>query len=135
NERKITSLVAATVAGISGFMQNIGAAALFMPAAKRISTQTGVPASHILLPMAFCAIIGGTLTLVGSSPLILLNDLLIVRGVSYEHFGMFSMTPIGIMLIISALIYFHVFGKWILPHTKASKVSGPLSPLLDKTYH
>lgn len=135
DERKITSMVSATVAGISGFMQNIGAAALFMPAARRISTQTGVPASHILLPMAFCAIIGGTLTLVGSSPLILLNDLLIVRGVSYEHFGMFSMTPIGIMLIVSALLYFNVFGKWILPHTKASKVRGPLSPLLDKTYH
>ncbi|WP_421902764.1 SLC13 family permease [Maridesulfovibrio sp.] len=135
DEKKITSMVAATVAGISGFMQNIGAAALFMPAARRISTQTGVPASHILLPMAFCAIIGGTLTLVGSSPLILLNDLLTVRGVSYDHFGMFSMTPIGIMLVISALFYFSLFGKWILPYSKASKVSGPLSPLLDKTYH
>lgn len=134
-ESKITSMVAATVAVISGFMQNIGAAALFMPAARRIAVQTGVPASHILLPMAFCAIIGGTLTLVGSSPLILLNDLLTVRGVSYEHFGMFSMTPIGIMLIISALIYFAVFGKWILPRSKQSEISGPLSPMLDKTYH
>ncbi|TIH12897.1 SLC13 family permease [Marinifilum sp. JC120] len=135
DENKITSMVSATVAGISGFMQNIGAAALFMPAARRISIQTGVPASHILLPMGFCAIIGGTLTLVGSSPLILLNDLLTVRGVSYEHFGMFSMTPIGVMLIVCALLYFSVFGKWILPRSKASKVSGPLSPLLDKTYH
>lgn len=134
-EKKITSMVAATVAVISGFMQNIGAAALFLPAARRISSQTGVPASHILLPMAFCAIIGGTLTLVGSSPLILLNDLLTVRGISYEHFGMFSMTPIGIMLIFCALLYFAVFGKWILPRSKAGKISGPLSPLLDKTYH
>ncbi|WP_320005772.1 SLC13 family permease [Maridesulfovibrio sp.] len=135
DESKITSMVAGTVAVISGFMQNIGAAALFMPAARRISTQTGVPASHILLPMAFCAIIGGTLTLVGSSPLILLNDLLVVQGVRYEHFGMFSMTPVGILLIISALLYFKVFGRWILPHTKPGTVSGPLSPLLDKTYH
>ncbi|WP_319758988.1 SLC13 family permease [Maridesulfovibrio sp.] len=135
DEKKITSIVAATVAVISGFMQNIGAAALFMPAARRISTQTGVPASHILLPMGFCAIIGGTLTLVGSSPLILLNDLLTVRGVSYEHFGMFSMTPIGILLVISALIYFIVFGKWILPHCKVGEKRGLLSPLLAKTYH
>ncbi|WP_319778966.1 SLC13 family permease [Maridesulfovibrio sp.] len=135
DEKKITSMVSATVAGISGFMQNIGAAALFMPAARRISIQTGVPASHILLPMAFCAIIGGTLTLVGSSPLILLNDLLTVRGVSYEHFGMFSMTPIGIILVISALLYFNLFGRWILPYSKPGKVRGPLSPLLDQTYH
>ncbi|NDV26810.1 SLC13 family permease [Desulfovibrio sp. JC010] len=135
DETKITSMVSATVAGISGFMQNIGAAALFMPAARRISAQTGVPASHILLPMAFCAIIGGTLTLVGSSPLILLNDLLVVQGVKYEHFGMFSMTPIGVLLVIAALLYFRLLGKWILPPSKQVKVHGPLSPMLDKTYH
>ncbi|WP_432736020.1 SLC13 family permease [Maridesulfovibrio sp. FT414] len=135
NEHKITSMVAGTVALISGFMQNIGAAALFMPAAKRISSQTGVPASHILLPMAFCAIIGGTLTLVGSSPLILLNDLLTVRGVTYDHFGMFSMTPIGILLVISALLYFSLMGKWILPKCPPQPLNCLLSPLLDKTYH
>ncbi len=135
SENRISAMVAGTVALISGFMQNIGAAALFMPAARRISTQTGIPVSHILLPMAFCAIIGGTLTLVGSSPLILLNDLLVVRGKSYEHFGMFSMTPIGLMLIISALLYFALFRKWILPVCEQKKVRGPLSPLLDKTYH
>ncbi|WP_320171160.1 SLC13 family permease [Maridesulfovibrio sp.] len=134
-ESRITAMVSGTVAVISGFMQNIGAAALFMPAARRIASQTGIPVAHILLPMAYCAIIGGTLTLVGSSPLILLNDLLVVQGKSYEHFGMFSMTPIGIMLIIAALIYFYLLGKKILPGCKQIRERGPLSPLLDKTYH
>ncbi|CCO24093.1 SLC13 family permease [Maridesulfovibrio hydrothermalis] len=135
SEYSISAVVSGTVALISGFMQNIGAAALFMPAARRIAVQTGIPLAHILLPMAFCAIIGGTLTLVGSSPLILLNDLLVMGDVKYEPFGLFSMTPVGIMLLISALIYFALFGKWILPACKRSNVSGPLSPLLDKTYH
>lgn len=135
SENRISAMVAGTVAVISGFMQNIGAAALFLPAAKRISAQTGIPVARILLPMAFCAIIGGTLTLVGSSPLILLNDLLVVRGKSYEHFGMFSMTPIGLMLIAAALLYFALFRKWILPACEQQKMHGPLSPLLDKTYH
>lgn len=135
-ESSISAMISGTVALISGFMQNIGAAALFMPAARRISVQTGIPSAHILLPMAYCAIIGGTLTLVGSSPLILLNDLLIVVGGNeYEPFGMFSMTPIGLILIAAALLYFAILGKAILPGSKGSSVSGPLSPLLDKTYH
>ena len=60
-------MIAGTVALISSFMQNIGAAALFMPAAIRIGRQTGIPVSRILMPMGFCAIIGGTITLVGAT--------------------------------------------------------------------
>jgi Na+/H+ antiporter NhaD/arsenite permease-like protein len=66
SETRIISLISATVAFISSFMQNIGAAALFLPATKRISKRLNVPISKILMPMGFCAIIGGCLTLVGS---------------------------------------------------------------------
>ncbi|WP_035075490.1 SLC13 family permease [Maridesulfovibrio zosterae] len=134
-EKRITAMISGTVALISGFMQNIGAAALFMPAARRIAVHTGIPAGRILLPMAFCAIIGGTLTLVGSSPLIMLNDLLVIGGIKNKPFGIFSMTPIGIMLVVAAMLYFAVLGKKILPDGKQQDVGGPLSPLLDKTYH
>ena len=75
-ESRIIALISGTVAFISSFMQNIGAAALFMPAAIRVSRQVNVPVSRILMPMGFCAIVGGTITLVGASPTILLNDLL-----------------------------------------------------------
>ncbi|MCK5403874.1 MAG: SLC13 family permease, partial [Desulfobulbaceae bacterium] len=74
SESRIVTLISSTVAFISSFMQNIGAAALFMPAARRIGRQTGIPVSRILIPMGYCAIIGGCITLIGSSPLILLND-------------------------------------------------------------
>jgi di/tricarboxylate transporter len=76
SETRIIALISGTVAFISSFMQNIGAAALFMPATFRISRQLNFPVSRVLMPMGFCAIIGGCLTLVGSSPLILLNDLM-----------------------------------------------------------
>lgn len=134
SETRITTLISATVAVISGFMQNIGAAALFMPAAKRIGNQTGVPVGRILMPMGFCAIIGGCLTLVGSSPLILLNDLMVVGGKQYEPFGLFGVTPIGIVLIIAALIYFILFGKFILPTRSVDESSGPMSAVLSDTY-
>jgi di/tricarboxylate transporter len=135
SENRIMALISGTVAFISGFMQNIGAAALFLPAAKRIATQTRIPVGRILLPMAFCAIIGGCLTLVGSSPLILLNDLMIVGGKHYEPFGLFGVTPVGICLVVAAIVYFMFFGRFILPVRKTDEdADGPMSGLLAATY-
>jgi di/tricarboxylate transporter len=62
------------------FMQNVGAAALFLPVVSRISARSGLPMSRLLMPMGFCAILGGTATMVGSSPLILLNDLILTSN-------------------------------------------------------
>ena len=121
SEKKIVILISATVAIISSFMQNIGAAALFLPAVRRIARQTGISASKILMPMAYCAIIGGTLTLVGASPTILLNDLiqqannLNTFGKHIEPLGLFTQTPIGIALVISAILYFVFLGRFIIP--------------------
>ena len=56
-------------------MHYIDAAVLFIPVAFRIILQFDIPVSRMLMSMEFCSIIGGCLTLVGSSPLILLNDL------------------------------------------------------------
>ncbi|MBW1635780.1 MAG: SLC13 family permease, partial [Deltaproteobacteria bacterium] len=101
-ERQIMSVVSLTVAFISSFMQNIGAAALFLPATMRISRQLNISASRILMPMGFCAITGGCLTLVGSSPLIMLNDLMAgwwehnsaaVNDIPFSPLELLSITP------------------------------------------
>jgi di/tricarboxylate transporter len=135
SESRIMTLIAGTVAIISGFMQNIGAAALFLPAAKRIGNQTGVPVGRLLMPMGFCAIIGGCLTLVGSSPLILLNDLMVVGGKKYDAFGLFSVTPVGLLLVAAALVYFILLGRFILPNRSEDESSGPMSSVLTGTYN
>ncbi len=127
SEVRIMALISGTVAFISSFMQNIGAAALFLPATNRICRQLNVPVSRILIPMGFCAVIGGCVTLVGSSPLILLNDLMgswwsnnpdFAAARNFEPFGLFSVTPIGIALVAAAIAYFIFFGKFILPRVK-----------------
>ncbi len=121
---RIMTLISGTVAFISSFMQNIGAAALFLPATNRICNQLNVPVSRILMPMGFCAVIGGCMTLVGSSPLILLNDLMAawwannpnaVENQAFQNFGLFSVTPIGVVLVVVAILYFILLGKWVLP--------------------
>ena len=124
SEKKVITLISGTVGIISSMMQNIGAAALFLPAAQRIGKRMGVPVSRILMPMGFCAIIGGTMTLVGASPTILLNDLMVLGGKKLEPFGLFTQTPIGICLLASAIIYFLIFGKFILPAAEGEAEKG-----------
>ena len=132
SEKKVITLISGTVGLISSMMQNIGAAALFLPAAQRISKRMGVPVSRILMPMGFCAIIGGTITLVGASPTILLNDLMVLGGEKLEPFGLFTQTPIGICLLSSAILYFILFGKFILPAAGGDADMGVTAMLMEE---
>lgn len=132
SETMIMTLISATVGVISSMMQNIGAAALFMPAAQRISKRLGIPVSRILMPMGFCAIIGGTLTLVGASPTILLNDLMVLGGKKLEPFGLFTQTPIGLCLLLSAIAYFIIFGRFILPAGGGDSDKGVSAALIEE---
>ncbi len=126
-ESRITPLISGAVGIISSFMQNVGAAALFLPVVSRISRRTSIPMSRLLMPMGFCAILGGTVTMVGSSPLILLNDLMLSSNKALpeqyqmETFGLFDVTPIGLALIATGILFFVVFGRFVLPNVKAEK--------------
>ena len=113
SENRVIIAVSLTVAVISCFMQNIGAAALFLPAIQRVSKMLKIPLSNLLMPIGFSAILGGTITLVGCSPLILLNDLLEPFGL--EPFSLFDVTPIGLALVASGIICFILLGRFILP--------------------
>ena len=121
-ERRMVPIVGTVVGLISSFMQNVGAAALFLPVVSRISSRADIPLTRLLMPMGFCAILGGTITMIGSSPLILLNDLLIAtnKELPPQHqmipFSLFSVTPIGLSLVISGIVYFVIFGKYVLPN-------------------
>ncbi|MCB1877168.1 MAG: SLC13 family permease [Chromatiales bacterium] len=120
-ESRIIPIISATVGFISSFMQNVGAAALFLPVVSRISARSGLPMSRLLMPMGFCAILGGTVTMVGSSPLILLNDLILTSNKALppeqqmETWGLFSVTPIGIALVTTGIVYFVLAGRFVLP--------------------
>ncbi len=130
-EKRVIPIISGTVAFISSFMQNIGAAALFLPVVNRISNSSGIPMSRLLMPMGFCAILGGTMTMIGSSPLILLNDLILTSNQSLpegmekmETFGLFDVSPIGILLVITGIAYFIIAGRWVLPSNKTLAEEG-----------
>jgi di/tricarboxylate transporter len=91
--------------------------ALYLPVASRLSSRTGLPLSRFLLPLAVAIVMGGSLTMVGTSPLILLNDLLVSSNANLpsgaatlEPLHMFAPMPIGLALLGAGLLYFRYFG-------------------------
>ena len=135
---KIIPLISGTVGMISSLMQNVGATALFLPVVSRISVRTEIPLSRLLMPMGFCAIMGGTITMVGSSPLILLNDLISASNASLPpgaetlgDFELFDVAPVGLALLAAGILYFLIFGKWLLPN---NKIESSAAPARTKTY-
>jgi len=129
SEKRIIPIISGTVAFISSFMQNVGAAALFLPVVSRISSRAKLPLSRLLMPMGFCAILGGTVTMVGSSPLILLNDLILTSNSALpadqqmQTWGLFSVTPVGVSLVITGILYFVLFGRFVLPVSKTESAT------------
>jgi di/tricarboxylate transporter len=120
-ESRVLAVVCSAVGIVSSFMQNIGATALFMPVLKRISDRTQIPLSRLMMPMGFCAMLGGTVTLVGSSPLIMLNDLMSAANAylpqqqQLEAWSLFSVAPVGIALLIAGVLYLLTAGRSLLP--------------------
>ena len=121
-ESRLLLLGSGFAALLSAFMQNPAVTALMLPVASRLAGRTGIALSRMLLPIAAAVIMGGTLTMVGNSPLILLNDLLasanrnLPPGVAaLDPLPMFAPLPIGLLLVATALAYWHFGAKRWLP--------------------
>lgn len=112
-KNSILGALSLSVGTLSGVIQNIGAAALFLPSIIDIARRMKMSASIFIMPVGFAAIIGGTLTMVGSGHLILTNDLL--EAADLAPYGLFAVTGVGVALLVAAIIYFLFFGKYVLP--------------------
>jgi len=129
-EERLVVLTAAFAGLVSSVMQNPSVTALFLPVASRLSARSGVTLARLLLPIAVCVILGGSLTMVGSSPLILLNDLLtaandnLPSGVAtLEPLAMFAPAPAGFALLLLGLLYFRLFGRRLLGKVEDKSVA------------
>jgi di/tricarboxylate transporter len=109
---RLVVIFSALIAAISGVMQNTGAAVLFLPAIRfAASNRLKTHISRVLMPIGMAAILGGTLTMIGTSPLILLNDIM-PQGM--PKFGFLELTPIGLALVIGGIAYLSTGGMRML---------------------
>jgi di/tricarboxylate transporter len=120
-EKRLLLLTTAISGLNSPLMQSPAVMALYMPVASRLSSRTGLPLSRFLLPLAAAIIMGSSLTMVGSSPLLMLNDLLVSANgnlpsgvATLQPLKMFAPLPIGIAVLATCLLYFHFFGDKLL---------------------
>jgi di/tricarboxylate transporter len=116
------AVLVATVALLSAFMKNIGALAIFIPIAFQLAKRTGKPVSTLLMPMAFGSLLGGLMTLIGTSPNIIVSR--VRQEIVGQPFSMFDFMPVGLALTVAGTLFL-VFGWRLLPRTQASGASAP----------
>lgn len=105
-------VLSGTVALLSGFVKNIGALAMLMPVAFALARKTETSPSYFLMPMAFGSLLGGIVTLVGTSPNILVSR--VRQEITGEPFHMFDFTPVGVVLAVAGIAFLAV-GWRLLP--------------------
>ncbi len=105
-------VLAGAVMVLSAFVKNIGALALFMPVAFQLARRTGTSPSVLLMPMAFASLVGGLVTLIGTSPNIIVSR--VREEILGEPFGMFDFAPVGLAIAAAGLVFL-ALGWRLLP--------------------
>ncbi len=117
-------VLTAAVTLLSAVVKNIGALAIFMPIAMQVARRTGTPVSRLLMPMAFGSLLGGLMTLIGTSPNVIVSRLR--AEMVGEPFGMFDFTPVGLVVAVAGVAFLAV-GHRLLPSGRAAAASGGAS--------
>lgn len=111
-----TRLLGATTAStgfFAGLVNNTPVVAVFIPMVSDLAEDSGISPSKFLMPLSFAAMLGGTLTLVGSSVNLLASS---VSAQLLDHpIGMFEFTPLGLIVFGTGLLYLLTVGYWLTP--------------------
>ncbi|CAH0495125.1 SLC13 family permease [Novosphingobium sp. CECT 9465] len=108
-------LLTATVGFASALIKNVGALAMLMPSAVQMAKKDGRSASVFLMPMAFASLLGGLMTLIGTSPNIIVSR--VREEMTGEPFRMFDYLPTGLVLLLAGLVFLAV-GWRLLPRDR-----------------
>jgi di/tricarboxylate transporter len=118
-------LVIMLAAGIlSGFMNNIGVAAMLLPVVIDIARRTGRPPSKLLMPLAFSTLLGGMITQIGTPPNILISDAM--SEMNLDAFGMFDYAPTGLAVMLVGIAFVVLVGRHLLPARDITKATDVL---------
>lgn len=118
--QKVAFIAVILVCGlISAFLNNTAVVIIFMPIVFKIARFTNQSPSKLLMPLSFAAIMGGTLTLIGTSTNLVVNGVVVEHG--YAPIGMFEITPTGIILFIAFFLYMYFIGIKLIPARRSAE--------------
>ncbi|MGO4389476.1 SLC13 family permease [Microvirga sp. 2YAF29] len=121
-------VLVAVVTILSAFVKNIGALAMMIPVAFQLARRSNASPSYFLMPMAFGSLLGGLITLVGTSPNIIVSR--VREELTGQPFSMFDFTPVGLGLAVAG-VAFLAFGYRLLPGDR--KAAASLDEAIDLT--
>ncbi|WP_152466895.1 SLC13 family permease [Sulfitobacter sp. THAF37] len=102
-----------SVMGASAIMNNTPVVVVMIPVVVQLSKTLGAKASKLLIPLSYAAIMGGSLTLIGTSTNLLVDG--VARSQGLEPFGIFEILPIGLVVCVTGLLYMGLLGRKLLP--------------------
>ncbi|HHW34074.1 MAG TPA: SLC13 family permease [Paracoccus solventivorans] len=97
----------------SGIMNNTPVVAVMIPIVIQVARKTGIPASRLLMPLSYFTVMGGMITLIGTSTNLLVDGVIRARGM--EPFGIFDIAPIGLAVTVVGALYLGLVGWRLLP--------------------
>lgn len=115
SETRLLLFLLPVVALLSAFMSSTGAVALLLPVVLSLSRRARLAPGRLLMPLAFAALIGGMLTLIGTPPNLIVSSQM--RSSGLEPFGFFDFTPVGLAILAAGMIYLIVPARRLLPNT------------------
>ena len=113
SETRLMVMLMLAVAGVSAFMDNIGAVAIFIPVVINLAAKANSSPARLLMPVSIASLLGGMLTLIGAAP-----NLVVAAELSRNHlvpFGFFAFTPIGFLVLVVGIGYMAMWGRKLLP--------------------
>ena len=113
DETRLLGVTVTTTGFAAGIVNNTPVVAVFIPMITGLSERAGVSPSKLLMPLSFAAMLGGTLTLIGTSTNLLASDL--SRTLLDHPLSMFEITPVGIVVLVVGLAYLMTVGRWLVP--------------------
>lgn len=116
NELKLFTLTMIVAAVLGSFMSNAGTATLLLPIVFGITREANLSARRFLMPMAFAASMGGMMTLIGTPPVLIVNNVLVENN--YPELGFFTVFPIGLTLLIIGLLFLWNSSKILMRNEK-----------------
>jgi di/tricarboxylate transporter len=122
NETRLLILIMLGAGILGSVMSSTAVVAIFIPIVLRIAAETSLNASRLLMPMSYAALISGMLTLIATTPNIVVHEELKVAG--FNGFGFFSFTVIGLAILVVAIAYVLLVGRRLLPGEARPPASG-----------
>ncbi len=112
----LTAVIMIVTALLSGFLSSTGTVAVMLPVVLAIARRRRISPSRLLMPLAYAALLGGMLTLIGTPPNLVVTAQLEQSGI--EPFGFFSFTLPGLIMLAVGLAYVLIAGRWLLVERK-----------------